>query len=550
MLIIFFCFLDLRKYTPETHPDYPLLTQALAEMHNMASMVNDSKREEEETTAMFTAFEQTKYCPPILISAKRRLVYQVDVQETKSIQRGCHLFLFSDLLMITLLPKASKTKLLMDFNTDYGSGGSSLVGGLGLGEAAVYKFFRWLDLWDIEILETNPSSKEISIQLVYPSRNNSSGSSSSSSSSLTGANAKSQSSSASSSAASSSSSLNTSTTAATPKQPPRKSLTTFPAADHSHKLAPPPLNGETSVFRFKFLGYEAKKAMNNFTAALENEKRRLKEKQQADEEALARKLEEAAIAAEQEAAKQRFLDASMLTERVDSVGMVPVAVSVLDDLVAATGASEVNVNGMDGANVAMIDSNGEQVLVHQHHPVMDVDMNGLMLATGEDGVAMAIPATATSPNAYDEYLAVATSETMPVSALSVPVGVPLQVQVPVPVSVPMPTNGIMTQDMMMDHLSPTSFMSTYHLPQQSQQPHELQPDATMNGLVVTHDPSLAATGPIAPVVGVDDLLSHYVAHQQSMSNGSSNNSSSSSLMDNAFVQEMNMNGENGDGAQG
>lgn len=91
---------DFLKYTPNTHGDYEQLKMALDSMQSLAAMVNDVKREEEETTAMFAAFEMTKDCPPTLISAKRRLLLSVDVVEVLLYKRPLRLFWFSDLLMM------------------------------------------------------------------------------------------------------------------------------------------------------------------------------------------------------------------------------------------------------------------------------------------------------------------------------------------------------------------------------------------------------------------------------------------------------------------
>ena len=102
-------------------------------MHEMAASVNESKQHEEETTAMFTAFEMTKNCPPILISARRRLIMQVDVQETRVIHKTVHFSLFSDLLMIATL-----TSRRRPVHED---------------SYPLYKFYRWLDLRDILVTD-------------------------------------------------------------------------------------------------------------------------------------------------------------------------------------------------------------------------------------------------------------------------------------------------------------------------------------------------------------------------------------------------------------
>ncbi|KAJ3386481.1 Protein T2 [Lobulomyces angularis] len=91
---------DLEKHTPDDHPDKRDLSEAWASMTSLAKLVNDKKRSEEERTGLFEAFEQTKNCPATLISAKRRMIFSVDVLDIKS-SKSFHLFLCSDLLLIT-----------------------------------------------------------------------------------------------------------------------------------------------------------------------------------------------------------------------------------------------------------------------------------------------------------------------------------------------------------------------------------------------------------------------------------------------------------------
>nr|KAJ3418320.1 Protein T2 [Polyrhizophydium stewartii] len=123
---------DLLKQTPQEHPDRPDLEQAWEAMNNLAAMVNEKKRKEEEATGLFDAFEATKNCPPQLISHKRRLIMRVDANERTS-KRDVQLVLCSDSLMITMPTR---------------------TGVLGFARAVTeypFKFVRWHHLMEIEI---------------------------------------------------------------------------------------------------------------------------------------------------------------------------------------------------------------------------------------------------------------------------------------------------------------------------------------------------------------------------------------------------------------
>ena len=122
------------KKTPVTHPDYKDLQEAWDAMNNLAASVNEKKRREEEATGLFDAFEQTKYCPPTLISHKRRLILSTDAFEHKT-GKAVRLILCSDLLMIAIPVK-----------------GGVLPFKLGAQEY-IYRFVRWLDLLEIDVIE-------------------------------------------------------------------------------------------------------------------------------------------------------------------------------------------------------------------------------------------------------------------------------------------------------------------------------------------------------------------------------------------------------------
>lgn len=109
-------------------------------MADLATIVNDKKRKEEEATGLFEAFEQTKHCPPTLISHRRRLILTADATCPKS-SRAIRLVLCSDLLMISLI--VNKSML-------------SSLGTRSNGPAANeynYRFLRWLDLLEIETVD-------------------------------------------------------------------------------------------------------------------------------------------------------------------------------------------------------------------------------------------------------------------------------------------------------------------------------------------------------------------------------------------------------------
>ncbi|KAJ3004923.1 serine/threonine-protein kinase HAL4/sat4 [Thoreauomyces humboldtii] len=125
---------DLKKRTADTHPDSTDLQSAWEAMSSLASSVNEKKRKEEEATGLFEAFEQTKNCPPTLIRHTRKLIHNVDVVDHHRLSKTLHLFLCSDLLMVTQ-PIA---KGVLAFGRDKG-------------QEHLYKFVRWLDLVEIEV---------------------------------------------------------------------------------------------------------------------------------------------------------------------------------------------------------------------------------------------------------------------------------------------------------------------------------------------------------------------------------------------------------------
>jgi hypothetical protein len=105
-------------------------------MAGLATIVNDKKRQEEESTGLFEAFEQTKHCPPTLISHRRRMIIALDAICPKT-NRVVRLVLCSDLLMLSLVTNKPVYS---------------------------YRFLRWLDLLEIEVIDMhsiNPNTIRI-----------------------------------------------------------------------------------------------------------------------------------------------------------------------------------------------------------------------------------------------------------------------------------------------------------------------------------------------------------------------------------------------------
>lgn len=113
-------------------------------MSDLATSVNDKKREEEQATGLFDAFEQTKHCPPILISHRRRLILSYDALCVKS-NRPIRLVLCSDLLMITL----SINKTVLNFGKSE--------------QEFSHRFIRWLDLLDIDVADAGNTCIQITL---------------------------------------------------------------------------------------------------------------------------------------------------------------------------------------------------------------------------------------------------------------------------------------------------------------------------------------------------------------------------------------------------
>ena len=127
---------DLEKMTDDDHPDKQDLKIAWTAMTNLAKIVNDKKRSEEERTGLFDAFESTRNCPATLINSRRRMIISVDAIESKS-GKSFRLFLCSDLLMIATNIKQSGV----------------LSGIIGKADSHLHKFVKNVDLLDAVVEE-------------------------------------------------------------------------------------------------------------------------------------------------------------------------------------------------------------------------------------------------------------------------------------------------------------------------------------------------------------------------------------------------------------
>lgn len=120
---------DLVKETSDTHPDKDSLQRGWDHMKELAEIVNEQKRKADESMGLFVAFEQTKNCPVTLVNAKRRMIASYDVEDQKT-HKLFHLFLCSDLLMITSVTETSYFKKRSE-------------------DQKKFKFIRWIDLVEV-----------------------------------------------------------------------------------------------------------------------------------------------------------------------------------------------------------------------------------------------------------------------------------------------------------------------------------------------------------------------------------------------------------------
>jgi hypothetical protein len=108
---------ELLRYTPEDHPDYQTLSQALEQMNVVAATINEAKREEENKRKVRHISELLGHKCENLMQPQRRFVFQGELitNSDSFCQTGqervtcdpypCFFFLFNDLLVIATRPR-------------------------------------------------------------------------------------------------------------------------------------------------------------------------------------------------------------------------------------------------------------------------------------------------------------------------------------------------------------------------------------------------------------------------------------------------------------
>lgn len=91
-------------------------------MTALAKDVNDKKRQEEQQTGMFEAFESTKNCPPTFIKHSRKMVFKIDVYELKVVGGGSSDKSSSSVGGGGGAPSSSSPSAGMSYNATSGSG--------------------------------------------------------------------------------------------------------------------------------------------------------------------------------------------------------------------------------------------------------------------------------------------------------------------------------------------------------------------------------------------------------------------------------------------
>jgi hypothetical protein len=115
----------LKKHTPADHPDYVNILSGLDDMRKLANTVNEVKRKEEEMTRMFYVIRTIEDCPPTIISAQRRVLFETDgVDVTRDNVHLAVQALRSNSGGVAIVPSPSA-------NTGSGGGGSSSFGADG-----------------------------------------------------------------------------------------------------------------------------------------------------------------------------------------------------------------------------------------------------------------------------------------------------------------------------------------------------------------------------------------------------------------------------------
>ncbi|KAI8812546.1 Dbl homology domain-containing protein [Cladochytrium replicatum] len=135
---------DLSKYTTESNPDYEDLKQALSEMLDLATIINQQKKKEEDREMLFNTYQSIENCPATLVSDKRRVLISSTVtllsEGANQLRTKVQLFVCSDLVMICSIMKMPAK-----------SGGRFLGGGQKSENVKPFAFMRWLDMREIEV---------------------------------------------------------------------------------------------------------------------------------------------------------------------------------------------------------------------------------------------------------------------------------------------------------------------------------------------------------------------------------------------------------------
>ncbi|XP_067948409.1 protein ECT2-like isoform X2 [Watersipora subatra] len=105
---------QIHKYTDKKSSDYQNLESAQTSLKGVTEHINEDKRIADGRMAMFDIIHDIDNCPPKLLSASRKFIYQIDVDEVTDelVGRGEHLtlFLFTDTLeIVKRRHKASST---------------------------------------------------------------------------------------------------------------------------------------------------------------------------------------------------------------------------------------------------------------------------------------------------------------------------------------------------------------------------------------------------------------------------------------------------------
>lgn len=91
------------KYTSRTHEDYEDIVLALMKMREVASEINEARREAEYFQELLKVYKRLSPKPPDLLEPHRKILAEGDIFHIKSKKKTSrrYLFLFNDVLLIT-----------------------------------------------------------------------------------------------------------------------------------------------------------------------------------------------------------------------------------------------------------------------------------------------------------------------------------------------------------------------------------------------------------------------------------------------------------------